>query len=74
MYAKQGTTWSREDEEHVKTTYGKVPTKDIAKVLQRKPMAISSKANELGCYIRGKNKPNVLHALKALYKGAGGYS
>ena len=68
---KKFTPWTTSEVEYVRQNFGKLPTKEIAQKLGRKPPMVFSKANELGLYIRGKRRPNVLQAVRGLYQEAG---
>jgi len=65
----RGTPWTPDEEEFVRECYGKMPVKEIARVLGRKVPMVYSKANEMGLYIKGPHKPSLLQGLRDVYQG-----
>ena len=63
--------WTPEEEEFVRECYGKLATKDIARLLGRKVPMVYSKANDMGLYITGPRprEESLLHSLRDLYQG-----
>lgn len=63
--------WTPEEEEFVRECYGKMPVKEIARILGRKVPMVYSKANDMGLYIKGPRPHNesLLQSLRDVYQG-----
>ena len=71
MMRSKPRRWTPAEDEFVRESYGKMPVKEIAKVLGRKPPMVYSRAIKcLGLYITGPRPrgESILHNLRDIYQ------